>query len=130
IEPASLVERIEAGVNPVSLERRSNRQRLPDPVWELALRVYLIEWHWRAGGGRWRRGGALRGRTLPTGGKHGDCGNDDLDLDGAYLRIEPQWRAPNGVRLSCGAKFEHTQTYDSLKKRRRQLQALVRQQAT
>jgi len=37
---------------------------------------------------------------------------------------------PNGVRLSCGAKFEHTQTYDSLKKRRRQLQALVRQQAT
>src|SRR5690348_12430120 len=33
---------------------------------------------------------------------------------------------PNGVRLSCGAKFEHTQTYDSFKRRRRQLQARVR----
>src|SRR2546426_7043500 len=37
---------------------------------------------------------------------------------------------PNGARLSCGAKFEHTQTYDSFKKRRRQLQALVRQAAS
>ena len=35
-------------------------------------------------------------------------------------------RLPNGARLSCGAKFEHTQTYDSSKKRLRQLQALVR----
>src|SRR2546427_8683984 len=34
---------------------------------------------------------------------------------------------PNGVRLSCGAKFERTQTYDSFKGRRRQLQAQVRQ---
>src|SRR3989442_5964230 len=33
---------------------------------------------------------------------------------------------PNGARLSCGATFEHTQTYDSSKKRRRELQALVR----
>src|SRR5439155_11310484 len=33
---------------------------------------------------------------------------------------------PNGARLSCGATFEHAQTYDSSKRRRRQLQAQVR----
>src|SRR5437667_147432 len=34
--------------------------------------------------------------------------------------------APNGARLSCGATFEHAQTYDSSNRRRRQLQAQVR----
>src|SRR5438876_10386249 len=33
---------------------------------------------------------------------------------------------PNGARLSCGATLERAQTYDSSKRRRRQLQAQVR----
>src|SRR5207249_4078922 len=38
----------------------------------------------------------------------------------------PGGARPNGARLSCGATFEHAQTYDSSNRRRRQLQAQVR----
>src|SRR6266581_5169982 len=42
------------------------------------------------------------------------------------LAVKRAMWAPNGVRLSCGATFEHAQTYDSSNRRRRQLQAQVR----
>src|SRR5438034_8012853 len=45
------------------------------------------------------------------------------------LVLDIQWILnvlPNGARLSCGATFEHAQTYDSSNRRRRQLQAQVR----
>ena len=53
--------------------------------------------------------------------REGDGSSDDEH--GPYVA------PPNGARLSCGATFEHAQTYDSSNRRRRQLQALVRQHA-
>src|SRR5438445_12763046 len=58
-----------------------------------------------------------------------------LTLDGHEPRTLPRaptnivflgGARPNGARLSCGATFEHAQTYDSSDRRRRQLQAQVR----
>src|SRR5437773_11778490 len=50
-------------------------------------------------------------------------------LTAPRLVLDIQWILsvlPNGARLSCGATFEHAQTYDSSNRRRRQLQAQVR----
>src|SRR5439155_15531458 len=53
--------------------------------------------------------------VLPS--NHARCTTKEVAVVGAQ---------PNGARLSCGATFEHAQTYDSSNRRRRQLQAQVR----